>query len=185
MPSIVTEDEITAVYSATIDTLYGYVSRRCGGERALAEDITQDTWLRAVREWQRHGIPDNPIAWLTTVARNLLLNHLRRPQAVGIDDVPAQEILDAIDRDDVGDEWRIVQFVDVLMSRLPQHESRLLDEFHFQRCRVAQLAAMYGVSERAIEGRLRRARERLRAELEKMLPTTNRTPTLPNIGELP
>ena len=95
-----------------------------------------------------------------------------------------QEILDAIDRDDVGNDWHIVQLLELVMSRLPHNESRLLDEFHFQRCRVAQLAAMYGVSERAIEGRLRRARERLRTEVEKMLPATGQSPSLPNIGEL-
>ena len=174
MPRSATEDEIIAVYRTTMDTLYGYVSRRCGGHRALAEDVTQETWLRAVRDWRVNGIPDSPIAWLSTVARNLVLNDLRRPQAVTIDEVSQQEILDAVDRDEIGDDSGIVGFLNGAFARLPQAEARLLDEFHFQRCRVAQLAAMYGVSERAIEGRLRRARERLRNEIQIMLPRTGR-----------
>lgn len=38
------------MYRQTIRPLYAYVSRRCGGDRALAEDVVQETWLRAVDE---------------------------------------------------------------------------------------------------------------------------------------
>ena len=69
-----TDDRILGIYRETIDALYRYVSRNCGGDRTLAEDVTQETWLRAVREWRKKGPPDQPIAWLTTVARNLLIS---------------------------------------------------------------------------------------------------------------
>jgi predicted RNA polymerase sigma factor len=63
-----TEERIVAVYRETIDGLYAYVSRCCYGDRTLAEDVTQETWLRAVRDWRRKGPPDRPLAWLITVA---------------------------------------------------------------------------------------------------------------------
>ena len=47
-----TEDDIRHLYRDTIDDLYGFVSRRSGGDRALAEDVTQETWLRAVKAWR-------------------------------------------------------------------------------------------------------------------------------------
>ncbi len=166
MPRPVTESHITELYRATIDALYGYVSRKCGGERQLAEDVTQEAWLRAVREWPRTGVPDNPLAWLTTVARNLLLNHLRRRDAVSIDTVPPADVLAAMERDAVSESTEIAAIVSRALARLPAHEACLLEAFHFERCRVAQLAERLGISERAVEGRLRRARERLRRELE-------------------
>lgn len=43
----------------------------------LAEDCTQDAFVRALRTWP-DGIPDNPGGWLTTVARRLALDRLRR-----------------------------------------------------------------------------------------------------------
>ncbi|MET9274410.1 sigma-70 family RNA polymerase sigma factor [Kribbella sp. NPDC003557] len=43
----------------------------------LAEDCTQDAFVRALRTWP-DGIPDNPAGWLTTVARRLALDGLRR-----------------------------------------------------------------------------------------------------------
>ena len=65
-----TEDEIRRLYQETIDELYAFVASRCRGDRDLAEDVTQEAWLRAVRAWHAKGIPDRPAAWLTTVARN-------------------------------------------------------------------------------------------------------------------
>jgi hypothetical protein len=50
------EDHLRELYAETIDALYGYASRRCGGNRSLAEDVTQEVWLRAVREWRRHQV---------------------------------------------------------------------------------------------------------------------------------
>lgn len=40
----------------------------------IAEDITQETFYKAVNYWQHHGIPPNPKAWLYTTARNECLN---------------------------------------------------------------------------------------------------------------
>jgi RNA polymerase sigma factor (sigma-70 family) len=45
---------------------------------ATAEDIVQDTFLTALRVWPQRGFPDNPSAWLLTVARNKAYDHLRR-----------------------------------------------------------------------------------------------------------
>ena len=43
----------------------------------LAEDCTQDAFVNALRSWP-NAIPDNPAAWLTTAARRLALDRLRR-----------------------------------------------------------------------------------------------------------
>ncbi len=44
----------------------------------LAEDVVQDTLLKALEHWKFNGIPDNPSAWLFTAARNKALDVLRR-----------------------------------------------------------------------------------------------------------
>ena len=44
----------------------------------LAEEMAQDALLGALERWPVSGIPDNPAAWLTTVAKNRALDHLRR-----------------------------------------------------------------------------------------------------------
>ncbi|RED22610.1 RNA polymerase sigma-70 factor (ECF subfamily) [Flavobacterium cutihirudinis] len=44
----------------------------------IAEDIVSDTFLAASETWAMKGIPDNPTAWLYTVAKNKTKNHFKR-----------------------------------------------------------------------------------------------------------
>lgn len=44
----------------------------------IAEDITSETFMLAVETWPYKGIPENPAAWLYTVAKNKTKNHLTR-----------------------------------------------------------------------------------------------------------
>src|SRR5580692_5697458 len=46
----------------------------------LAEDVVQEALLRALQTWSYRGVPENPAAWLTQVAKNLALNALQREQ---------------------------------------------------------------------------------------------------------
>jgi RNA polymerase sigma-70 factor, ECF subfamily len=158
-----TEDDVRRVYRDTIDDLYRFVSRRCDGDRALAEDVTQETWLRAVRVWYQDGLPDRPLAWLTTVAARLVSNHFRRPveQQLGATGEPVAE-----DRDAAADRTNKRSLVERALARLPLSQTRLLEAFHFERTAVGQIAASSGLSERAVEGRLRRARQKLRKQIE-------------------
>ena len=45
---------------------------------ALAEDVVQDAFCRALESWKFHGLPKNPSAWLMTTAKNRALEILRR-----------------------------------------------------------------------------------------------------------
>jgi RNA polymerase sigma-70 factor (ECF subfamily) len=166
MRELVTEAQLLQIYWATIEALYGYASRRSGGDRELAEDVVQEAWFRATREWRKAGVPTSPLAWLTAVTRNLIVDQLRRRVDLPLDSVAASDILTAVDQNEVSDSAEIVSAVTRAMLRLPNAEAELLEAFHFDRCKVAQIATSYGISERAVEGRLRRARERLRHELE-------------------
>jgi RNA polymerase sigma factor (sigma-70 family) len=45
---------------------------------ALAEDVVQDAFCRALEVWKFRGVPENPSAWLMAAAKNRALDHLRR-----------------------------------------------------------------------------------------------------------
>jgi len=53
------------------------------GDWDLAEECAQDAFTRALRSWQRDGVPDRPGAWLTTAARNRAIDVLRRRASEG------------------------------------------------------------------------------------------------------
>src|ERR1700756_105185 len=45
---------------------------------ALAEDVAQEAFCRALEVWRFRGVPDNPSAWLMTTAKNRAIDLLRR-----------------------------------------------------------------------------------------------------------
>ena len=51
---------------------------RLTGNITVAEDAVQDAVIDALRRWPIDGVPDKPVAWLTTVARHRALDVLRR-----------------------------------------------------------------------------------------------------------
>ncbi|HTC93939.1 MAG TPA: RNA polymerase sigma factor [Terriglobales bacterium] len=51
---------------------------RLSGSFDLAEEAMQEAFTSAVSSWPANGVPDNPGAWITTVARRKLIDSLRR-----------------------------------------------------------------------------------------------------------
>jgi RNA polymerase sigma factor (sigma-70 family) len=53
---------------------------RIVGDVGVAQELAQDALVAALEQWPREGVPDNPGAWLTTVAKRRAIDHLRRSQ---------------------------------------------------------------------------------------------------------
>ncbi len=158
--TLLTEAELIGIYREHAKPLYVFVSRRVGGDRSLAEDIVQDTWLRAVAAWRR-GTPDQPLAWLMRVARNLLISHFRRRRPQLVDPT---ELNLADERLSPETPWA-ASLVSWGLARLRRRQAELLEAFYLDGKSTREIATEYGLSERAVEGRLRRARHNLRKRL--------------------
>jgi RNA polymerase sigma-70 factor (ECF subfamily) len=74
----------------------------------LAEDAVQEAAIAALEHWPRDGVPDNPRAWMTTVARRKAVDAIRRDanrsdKEVSAMDLtgPAPDLPDSVVRDDL------------------------------------------------------------------------------------
>ncbi|MEL6850768.1 MAG: sigma factor, partial [Bacteroidota bacterium] len=74
-----TPDLIPSLYRAEYSKMIAVLCRNFGLDQlGLAEDIVADTFLQASEQWPVQGIPEQPAAWLYTVAKNRTLDYLRR-----------------------------------------------------------------------------------------------------------
>ncbi|HZD05384.1 MAG TPA: RNA polymerase sigma factor [Longimicrobiales bacterium] len=55
---------------------------RLVGDLGVAEDLAQDALVAALEQWPESGVPDNPGAWLTAVAKRRAIDHLRRDRRI-------------------------------------------------------------------------------------------------------
>lgn len=69
--------EFEQLYGESLPIVYGYFLNRCGGNRQLAEDLTQETFLSAMRSFKTQSI-EAPIPWIMSIARRRLVDHFRR-----------------------------------------------------------------------------------------------------------
>ncbi len=67
-------DALWRIESARIVATVARMVREVG----LAEELAQDALVAALERWPQTGIPSNPGAWLTTVAKHSAIDHLRR-----------------------------------------------------------------------------------------------------------
>ena len=67
--------DLLALYDEALPQVYGYLLPRCG-QKALAEDLTAETFLAAVDTVRRNQ--PVTVAWLIGVARHKLVDHWRR-----------------------------------------------------------------------------------------------------------
>ncbi len=72
-------DRVDHLFRRKAGQMVSVLARHFGVEHIdLIEDAVQEAMIAAMRKWPTSGIPENPSAWLTQVAKNRVLDSLRR-----------------------------------------------------------------------------------------------------------
>jgi RNA polymerase sigma factor (sigma-70 family) len=131
------------------------------GSRWAAEDISQDAFLVAHRQWGRVGGYDDPGAWVRRVAANLAVSAVRRRLAEAralvrlagrrepsYADLPAED----------GDFWHAVR-------QLPRRQAQVVALVALGELSTAEVASTLGCSQRTAQVHLQKARATLAVRL--------------------
>jgi RNA polymerase sigma-70 factor, ECF subfamily len=146
-----------AWYDDTMPRVYRYLITRCGGDQSLAEELTQQTFVEAVRHRQRFGGRSDLVTWLIAIARNKLVDHYRRH---GRDMRRHDQLID-VHRSGAGLEWDHHEERDAIhsaLATLPPDQALVLLFHYLDDLSVRDVAAAIGRSEKATESLLARAR---------------------------
>jgi RNA polymerase sigma-70 factor, ECF subfamily len=163
------EHELRQMYDEHATAVFRFVLRLNGSDRGGAEDVVQDTFVRA---WQHraalldHGASIRP--WLFTVARRLLIDQHRRrsarPDEIGGE--ASERTLQAVAGDDDEIEAGLNRIVvgEALSSLSRDHQDVLLQTYFAQRT-VNEAAAALGVPSGTVKSRTHYAMQALRIAL--------------------
>ncbi|BCJ65169.1 sigma-70 family RNA polymerase sigma factor [Polymorphospora rubra] len=159
---------LRALHDEHADALLAHALRLTGGDRQRAEDLVQETLLRAWRHPEALDPSRGPVrGWLFTTARNLAIDAWRRRTARGgevvTDEVPEPPpTVDEADR--AVEAWTVAE----ALARLSPAHRDVLVECFYQGRSVNEAAARLGIPPGTVKSRTHYALRSLRLVLEEM-----------------
>lgn len=157
------EDDFRAFYERTLPRIFGYLFHRCGGDRSVAEEITQQTFTEAVRQRNTFDGRADPLTWLTAIARHKLADHYRR-----LDHEERRLlrlVVKEISADHEGRAWRRIDEREAIVGALrtlPALQRAVLVLHYADGMSVREISLELGKSESSIESLMTRARDAFR-----------------------
>jgi RNA polymerase sigma-70 factor, ECF subfamily len=151
-----------ALYDDSFAGLYAYARWRCGGLRETAEEVVQETWLTAVRRVADFEPARGSFAsWLRGIAANLLRNRFRREaRHAGASSSRVNGRVEPADSELERREQ--AERVACALAELPERYEAVLRAKYLDGGTVAEIAAKWAESPKAIESLLTRARQAFR-----------------------
>jgi RNA polymerase sigma-70 factor (ECF subfamily) len=147
--------------------LWRFCLRLVDHDRGRAEDVLQETMLRAWRHRAAlEGPPAAARAWLFTVARNIVIDEWRSTK--GKLETPVAEVPDERTEDDGSDQLLLSWVVAEALSRLTADHRAVLLECYFRGRPVSEAARRLQVPEGTVKSRTHYALRALKLALEEL-----------------
>lgn len=144
-------DDFRTFYADALPRVYGYLVRRCASA-AVAEELTQETFLAAVVALRKGTRPDDPLAWVLGIARHKLVDDYRRARR----DAPIEDERPVVEESSDGRAF-------AALSAVPRDQRIALVLRHVDGMSVPEVASALGRSVEAAESLLARGRAAFRA----------------------
>jgi RNA polymerase sigma factor (sigma-70 family) len=151
------------VYSDHVWRVYGFFAYRLR-DRGAAEDLTQATFERALRAWSRFDPRrSSEGTWLIAIARNLLIDHLRRDRSDRLEQID-EDLLPTV----AGPEEQSMISAELLgaLSQLSERDREVVALRYGGDLTGPEIAAMLGLSLANVQQILSRSLRKLRGLLE-------------------
>ena len=156
------EDFITQVEREQ-ETVRGFLLALCCGNKDEADDLAQDTFVKAYLSCAGYHDKGKFRSWLFKIAHNTFLSHKRSLKpTISIDEVP----IEALPKSGSGEGASSDLYL--ALATLPPKERSSITLFYLNGYSVKEIAAITDTSQDAVKQQLYRGREKLRAALKTM-----------------
>jgi RNA polymerase sigma-70 factor (ECF subfamily) len=137
------------------------------GDVAVAEDLTQDTFVRAWENLRRLRHEAAFAGWLRRIALNLIWDHIRRRQSTeDLTDADADAWPDqAAPAEQILSDSALARKVQAAVLGLPEHQRVVVAMYYWENMPVNEIARALGIARGTVISRLARGREALRRRL--------------------
>lgn len=126
--------------------------------RLAAEDIAQDAFIAAFREWERVGRLDNPATWVRRVVINRSVSVIRRRITAARN---LSRLGGRIDRVELPAVSAETEHLWVAVRRLPKRQRQVIALRYVDQLTLAEIGEVLGCSKESVNTHLRRARSTL------------------------
>jgi RNA polymerase sigma-70 factor (ECF subfamily) len=171
--------KLEELYRDYKDRIEGFI-RRMVRDTALAQDLTQETFIRAQKGLKDFRGESSSLTWLFRIANNLCLDHLRKEKSRGL----MVDFFEYLDNRDYGaaesgkneesdqqvhllEQREMSECVQEFVDRLPEAYRSVMVLYYLEGFSIEEIAGILGTSSVSTRVRLHRAREELRILLEE------------------
>ena len=162
------EREFRVWYERSLPAVYAFLAARCGGPGPLAEELTQQTFVEALRARRTFDGRSDVVTWLCGIGRHKLADHFRRLEReerrrarIAVTEIRPADAPDPVRHLDERDAIRQA------LETLPPAQQAALLFHHLDGLSVREVARLLARSDSAVESLLARGRASFRAAYEE------------------
>lgn len=159
---LVNDIEIENIYKQYSPSIFRYITYLVQ-QSQLAEDLTQEVFIRFVKMGDVHRTPAEIQAWLRKTARNIAIDHLRRQRLIKF--IPFLMIHEKIEEHPFIEIEKVRELYIALGKLKPTYREVLIWR-KIEELSIKETAEILGWNEEKVKNTLKRAMQALRKEME-------------------
>jgi len=166
----------TDAYAELSGPIYAFTYRKLNRDQGLAKEVLQEVFLRAIESVARfRGGETSIVAWFFAIARNTIASTLRGERRWRSEKAAActQGFTAPSNPSPAPDDWLMIreesEFLNLVVARLPEKWEMVLRWRYLEELSLRDIADRLNITPRGAESLVRRARNALCTEYNKLL----------------